>query len=97
MIHYLLWSNKHRMWWRPAGYGYTEEIAEAGAFTEGEAVDAVVRSAGCMDRTRVTLMVAAPPGWTPPPAEPRMFGPGPFVEVLTEFLGSRSTKEGETP
>lgn len=95
LIHHLLWSNKYQMWWRPDGRGYTGDIAEAGAYTEAQAVEAVTRSALCMDRTKVTLMVAAPPGWQPP-ADQGVFGPGPLVEVLTTFLNSRaeSTKDG---
>jgi hypothetical protein len=87
-IHYLLWSNKHAMWWRPDGRGYTEEIAEAGAYTEAEAVMNVLRSALSMDRDKVTLMVAAPPGWTPPAPEFGMFATGPLVDVLAKFFES---------
>lgn len=98
VIHYLLWSNKRQMWWRPDGRGYTEDIAEAGAYTKDQAVEAVTRSALCQDRNRVTLMVAAPPGWVPP-ADQHVFGPGPMVDVLATFFESRgraaeSTKDG---
>lgn len=96
MIHILLWSNKHQAWWRPDGRGYTEDIAEAGAYTEAQAVEAVTRSALCMDRNRVTLMVAAPPEWVPP-ADQHVFGPGPLVDVLTAFIESRANagQDGE--
>ncbi len=97
-IHYLLWSNKHEMWWRPAGRGYTADMAEAGAYTEEQAVAAVRQSALCQDRNKVTLMVAAPPEWVPP-ADQHVFGPGPMVDVLAAFLESRagsSTENGET-
>jgi hypothetical protein len=93
MIHYLLWSNKHQMWWRPDGRGYTEEITEAGAYTEARAVSAVTQSALCQDRTKVTLMVAAPPGWVPP-ADEHVFGPGPLVDVLAAFIDSRVQEPG---
>lgn len=63
-IVYLLWSNKHSAWWGPDARGYTDSIEEAGDFTQAEAVEAVVRSAGCGDRSQVTLMVAAPHNWT---------------------------------
>lgn len=88
LIHFLLWSNKHQSWWRPDGRGYTDDIVQAGAYTQAQAVEAVTRSALCMDRTRVTLMVAAPPGWVPP-ADQGVFGPGPLVEVMAAFLESR--------
>lgn len=86
-IIYLLWSNKHEAWWRPAGWGYTDSIEEAGDFSQAEAVDAVVRSAGCGDRNQVTLMVAAPHNWSPaPPKVEVVAGPGPLVDVLAEAL-----------
>ncbi len=65
-ISFLLWSNKHQAWWRPDGRGYTDDIAQAGAYTKEQAVEAVVQSSYHQDRTQVTLMVAAPPGWMPP-------------------------------
>lgn len=85
-IHFLLWSNKHGMWWRPDGRGYTDDITQAGAYTQDEAVTEVVQSAMCADRAQVTLMVAAPPDWTPPPAEVTLFGPGPLVDVIGDYL-----------
>lgn len=88
-LHYLLWSNKHAAWWRPAGRGYTEDIAQAGAYTEAQAIEAVRQSAFCQDRTQVTLMVAAPPGWQPPGPDLEVFATGPLVEVLTAFFESR--------
>jgi hypothetical protein len=30
---WLIWSNEHRAWWRPASCGYTVDIAEAGRYT----------------------------------------------------------------
>ncbi len=41
---YLIWSNEHRLWWRPNRAGYTADFAEAGAYTEPEAL-AICRSA----------------------------------------------------
>ena len=100
MITYLLWSNKHDAWWRPDGRGYTERIEEAGGYTEAEAVRAVVRSAGSMNREQVALMVVAPPEWKPPPAVAVMMGPGPLVDVLTGYLLAagrvRQVTEGPT-
>lgn len=62
-IVYLLWSNKHDMWWRPADRGYTNHITEAGRYSETEATKRVVRSAQCGLLAQVTCMVAAPDNW----------------------------------
>ena len=35
---YLVWSNEHRMWWRPNSCGYTTDIAQAGRYTRAEAI-----------------------------------------------------------
>ena len=35
---YLIWSNEHRMWWKPARRGYTEGLALAGRYTREEAL-----------------------------------------------------------
>lgn len=61
---YLLWSNKCSMWWKPNSWGYTDDVREAGRYSEAEAVELVVRSAMCGIRERVTCMVAAPDNWT---------------------------------
>lgn len=39
MMKYLIWSNEHSAWWKPAGRGYTLKMAEAGTYSEAEAVD----------------------------------------------------------
>lgn len=57
---YLLWSNKHNAWWKPGGWGYTEDIAEAGRFAEPDAVFNVKNSALCGIKDQVTCMVLAP-------------------------------------
>ena len=36
---YLIWSNQHSMWWRPDSKGYTPELAEAGRYSRGEAIE----------------------------------------------------------
>lgn len=64
-IIYLLWSNRHNAWWRPDAAGYTETEADAGRYSEAEALSYVLRSAQCGIRTQVTCMVAAPDNWTP--------------------------------
>jgi excisionase family DNA binding protein len=58
-VRYLLWSNRYRMWWRPAACGYTSRRSEAGHFTEEEAVRYVLRSAWGGHVDQVTCMVAA--------------------------------------
>lgn len=65
-IVYLLWSGKHYAWWKADGRGYTNDIEDAGGYTEAEAVRAVVRSAGCGDVNQVTRMVASPANWLVP-------------------------------
>jgi hypothetical protein len=37
MAAFLVWSNDHRMWWRPGHRGYTEFIDEAGRYARAEA------------------------------------------------------------
>ncbi len=44
-LRYLLWSNKHAMWWRPGGWGYTPDRTEAGRFSEAAATHHIFQSA----------------------------------------------------
>lgn len=67
---YLLWSQKRNAWWRPDARGYTSEVAEAGRFSEAEAVRKVVASAQSGIRDKVTFMVAAPDNWQSERATP---------------------------
>lgn len=67
---FLLWSNKHQMWWRPARRGYTANIEQAGRYGEAEALSRVLRSALCGRLSQVTCMVAAPGNWTAAHASP---------------------------
>jgi hypothetical protein len=62
-IVYLLWSNKHQMWWKPRAMGYTGDIGEAGRYTQAEALRRVRNSALCGILGQVTCMVAAPEVW----------------------------------
>lgn len=54
---FLLWSNKHGAWWKPAARGYTVDRREAGRYTEAEAVRYVANSAMCGILSQVTCMV----------------------------------------
>ena len=36
-IWFLIWSEEHRAWWRPARHGYTDHMMEAGLYSEREA------------------------------------------------------------
>lgn len=58
-----LWSNKHEAWWRAAAHGYTKDRAEAGVYSQEEAVHYVVNSAMCGLLSGVTCMVASPANW----------------------------------
>jgi hypothetical protein len=35
---YLVWSNEHRSWWKPGGYGYSPGLRGAGHFTREHAI-----------------------------------------------------------
>lgn len=59
-ITYLLWSNEHEGWHIAEKHGYTQDIAQAGRFSEGKALDAVVAAAHSGLRERAYVMVAAP-------------------------------------
>lgn len=70
---YLLWSNKHKAWWRPNARGYTEDIAEAGLYTKERAIGHVIQSSYHGDPDKATCMVVAPvfpsTGTLPPASE----------------------------
>lgn len=35
---YLVWSNEHHCWWRPASAGYTQKVEHAGRYSREEAI-----------------------------------------------------------
>lgn len=41
---YLIWSNEHRAWWRPASLGYTTNIRGAGRYTREQAMGICARA-----------------------------------------------------
>lgn len=57
---YLVWSNKHSMWHRPEAAGYTADIVEAGRYTEGAALDLVVKASHSGKIEGANIMIAAP-------------------------------------
>jgi hypothetical protein len=40
----LVWSNEHNAWWRPGSLGYSQDIREAGVFSETQARMIVARA-----------------------------------------------------
>ena len=43
-MNYVIWSIEHDAWWRPAKWGYTTVLAEAGVYSEAEARQIVQRA-----------------------------------------------------
>lgn len=54
---YLLWSNKHSMWWRADAGGYTEDRSQAGRYTRTDAAEWCANSADHGIISHVTCMV----------------------------------------
>ena len=88
---YLLWSNKHAMWWKADGWGYTNELTEAGLYSEADAVNNVVRSAQSGQLGSVSCMVAAPVNWTRPVADPVHDG---YVDRAAEARADQRDEDG---
>ena len=57
---YLIWSNEHGGWWRPAEIGYTTELGEAGRYTEERADDIVSEAGDGPSGEPNEVMVVAP-------------------------------------
>lgn len=53
---FVLWSKKHQMWWRPQSMGYCNHLAQAGVYTEAEAIDLVSRSQCDPNKDHHTVM-----------------------------------------
>lgn len=58
MAGFVVWSNEHRMWWRPNGRGYTDSLDEAGRYDRAEAERIVARATcdGLLTYRRVNPM-----------------------------------------
>lgn len=53
---YVLWSKKHEAWWRPDAMGYCVHLAQAGVYTEAQAIDLVAQSECDPDPRNHTVM-----------------------------------------
>jgi hypothetical protein len=54
---YEIWSYEHRAWWRPARFGYTESLAEAGIYTRAEA-ERIVADANIVAENEIAILAA---------------------------------------
>jgi hypothetical protein len=43
-VRFLIWSNEHGQWWRPAELGYTDNIFDAGEYPLERAVEICARA-----------------------------------------------------
>lgn len=39
---YLIWSHEHTMWWGPNERGYVTDVADAGRYTQEQAIEFVI-------------------------------------------------------
>ena len=54
---WLIWSYEHAGWWRPGGWGYTRELAEAGRYSREEA-DRIVAQANIVTIHEIAVPLA---------------------------------------
>lgn len=47
IIRYVIWSFRHRAWWRAHRQGYTEDLSSAGQYEAGEAGQIITDSVMC--------------------------------------------------
>lgn len=62
---FILWSHKHRQWWKPDAYGYTPNIDDAGRFNAQDAANHLFGDAWSGRVDQASTMVAAPESWGP--------------------------------
>jgi hypothetical protein len=43
-VHYIIWSEEHLAWWRPAKSGYTRSLIDAGCYSKNEAEEIVANA-----------------------------------------------------
>jgi hypothetical protein len=56
---YLIWSEEHGAWWRPAKWGYSQRIRDAGRYSKADA-DEIVRNANFREFNEIAI--PEPPG-----------------------------------
>jgi len=57
---WMVWSNEHRAWWKPGGYGYTTATHKAGRFTRERAEEIVAQANIILHDPPHEVMVLAP-------------------------------------
>lgn len=57
MNEYVIWSFKHKMWWRENRAGYTSELSQAGVYNGHEAGD-IVTGSTFSENASILLIVA---------------------------------------
>ena len=62
---YVIWSFEHDAWWRPGGWGYTRDLAEAGHFTEADA-DQIIADANVVAVNEVVMLLPTAQATGPP-------------------------------
>lgn len=51
---YLIWSEEHHAWWRPAERGYTSQMKEAGRYSKQRA-DVIVHNANLIGFNEIAI------------------------------------------
>ena len=64
---FVIWSFEHDAWWRPGGYGYTPELAEAGRYTWADA-QFIVRQANIITMNEAAIPLARALDFSAPPS-----------------------------
>lgn len=58
---WLVWSNEHRAWWKPGGYGYTTATHKAENFTK-ERAEEIVKQANIVPHDPPNEVMVLAPG-----------------------------------